>query len=204
MAPGRVLRGCSEKAGATVLRRLIYRKCESVAFMLRRLRPENRNRTKGTRTMPNPRRLAALLAALLALAPTMALANPPTTPISPADLAGAAVYDGAATSRVLLSAVPAGATGALLEIRPNGRIPPHSHSQEDLVVVLVVRGPVHYADGTAFDRAALRAYEAGSILLIPHGNSHFLEAGDAGALLLAIPARREALPPAVAIRLPAR
>jgi len=150
--------------------------------------------------MPRPTHLAALLA----LAPGLALANPPTTPVTPADLPGRAVYDGAANLRPLLSAMQPGATAALLDIRPNGRIPPHSHSQEDLVVILVVRGPVFYADGTGFDAAALRPYEAGSILLIPHGNSHFLEARDGGAMLLAIPARREALPPAIAARLPAR
>jgi quercetin dioxygenase-like cupin family protein len=150
--------------------------------------------------MPSPARLAALLA----LAPALAFANPPTTPVAPADLPGSAVYDGAATRRVLLSAMQPGATAALLDIRPNGRIPPHSHSQEDLVLILVVRGPVLYADGTRFDPAALRPYEAGSLLLIPRGNSHFLEAREAGALLLAIPARREALPETVAARLPAR
>lgn len=142
--------------------------------------------------------------ALIALLPAIALANPPTTPVSPADLPGQPVYENAATRRVLLSAMQPGATAALLDIRPNGRIPPHSHSQEDLVLILVVRGPVLYADGTAFDAAALRRYEAGSILLIPRGNSHFLEARDGGALLLAIPARREALPPGIAAILPAR
>jgi quercetin dioxygenase-like cupin family protein len=63
---------------------------------------------------------------------------------------------------------------------------------------------VLYADGATFDTAALRAYEAGSILLIPRGNSHFLEAREQGALLLAIPASRDALPPVIASRLPER
>jgi quercetin dioxygenase-like cupin family protein len=146
----------------------------------------------------------ATLAILVALAAAPALANPPTTPVAPADLPGRAVYDGAATQRVLLSAMQPGATAALLDIRPNGRIPPHSHSQEDLVLIVVVRGPVLYADGTTFDAGALRPHEAGSLLLIPRGNSHFLEAREGGALLLAIPALREALPPSVAARLPAR
>lgn len=142
--------------------------------------------------------------AILWLLPALALANPPTTPVSPADLPGRPVYEEAATQRPLLSAMQPGATAALLDIRPNGRIPPHSHSQEDLVLILVVRGPVLYADGATFDTAALRAYEAGSILLIPRGNSHFLEAREQGALLLAIPASRDALPPVIASRLPER
>lgn len=150
--------------------------------------------------MPGPTRLAALLA----LAPGLALATAPTMPVTPADPPGRAVHGGAAIQRPLLSAMQPLATAALLDIRSDGRTPRHSRSQEDPVVTLVARGPVFRADGTGFDAAALRPHEAGGILIVPHGNSDVLEARDGAAMPLAIPARREALRPAIAARLPVR
>lgn len=145
-----------------------------------------------------------VLAALFIAVAAPAAAQPPTTFVTPGDFAGQPVHEGSATRRMLLSAVQPGAQAAFLDIRPGGRVPPHAHSQEDLVLIVVVRGPVLYADGERFDPEALRPQAAGTVLLVPRGNWHFLEAGPDGALLLALPTRREALPPAVAARLPAR
>jgi quercetin dioxygenase-like cupin family protein len=134
----------------------------------------------------------------------MRLAQPSTVVVSPAELPSQPVHGGAAQRCILLSAMQPGAIAALTEIGPHGRIPPHGHDHPDLVLLLVVRGPVLYADGEVYDAAALRPHEAGTLLLIPRGNVHFLAAQDGGALLLAIPALREALPAAIAARLSER
>ena len=129
--------------------------------------------------------------------------HPPTLVVNPAELPRQPVHTGAAQRCILLSSLQPGGIAALTEIPPHGRIAPHGHAHPDLVLLLVVRGPVLYADGTHFDAAALRPHEAGTLLLIPRGNTHYLAAQENGALLLAIPTLRAALPANLVARLPA-
>lgn len=155
---------------------------------------------------------AALLAAVIALAaappvaaqsPSPSPPNPPTVVAQPAMLPGVPVWDGTALRRVLLRD-ETGPRALLLEIARGNRVPPHAHPFPDLALIVVVRGPVHYADGTQFDEAKLQAFPAGSLLLVPKDNIHFVSARENDVLLLALPAAQAWLPAELAARLAAR
>jgi anti-sigma factor ChrR (cupin superfamily) len=65
---------------------------------------------------------------------------------------------------------------------PGGaRVPAHTHPQDELVTV--IEGTWYLGEGAKFDSAKLKAYPAGSFLVIPAGVPHFVETKD-GAVVV--------------------
>ena len=60
---------------------------------------------------------------------------------------------------------------------PGGaRVLAHTHPQDELVTV--IEGTWYLGQGTKFDSARLKAYPAGSFIIIPEGVPHFVAAKD--------------------------
>ena len=60
---------------------------------------------------------------------------------------------------------------------PGGmRIPAHTHPQDELVTV--IEGTWYLGEGEKFDEAKLKAYPAGSFIVIPAGAPHFVSTKD--------------------------
>ena len=56
------------------------------------------------------------------------------------------------------------------------RVLAHTHPQDELVTV--IEGTWYVGEGERFDRAKLKAYPAGSFIVIPAGTPHFVAAND--------------------------
>ena len=61
------------------------------------------------------------------------------------------------------------------------RVPAHTHPHDELVTV--IEGTWYLGEGERFDQARLRAYPAGSFVVIPAGVPHFAAAKD-GAVVV--------------------
>jgi quercetin dioxygenase-like cupin family protein len=61
------------------------------------------------------------------------------------------------------------------------RVPAHTHPQDEFVTV--IEGTWYAGEGDRFDLAKLKAYPAGSFLVIPAGTPHFVAAKD-GAVVV--------------------
>jgi quercetin dioxygenase-like cupin family protein len=63
-----------------------------------------------------------------------------------------------------------------VKIPPRARVLAHTHPQDELVTV--IEGAWYLGEGTRFDSAKLKAYPAGSFILIPAGTPHFVAASE--------------------------
>ena len=63
-----------------------------------------------------------------------------------------------------------------VRIPPAMRVLAHTHPQDELVTV--IEGTWYVGEGERFDRAKLKAYPAGSFIVIPAGTPHFVAAND--------------------------
>jgi anti-sigma factor ChrR (cupin superfamily) len=61
------------------------------------------------------------------------------------------------------------------------RVLAHTHPQDELVTV--IEGTWYLGEGTKFDSTKLKAYPAGSFILIPAGVPHFVEAKDGTVII---------------------
>ena len=84
-----------------------------------------------------------------------------------AQLFGDSTRDGAWVDR---AKIPAGA-----------RVLAHTHPQDELVTV--IEGTWYLGEGAKFDSAKLRAYPAGSFILIPAGVPHFVATKDSTVIV---------------------
>jgi quercetin dioxygenase-like cupin family protein len=67
------------------------------------------------------------------------------------------------------------------KIPAGGRVLAHTHPQDELVTV--IEGTWYLGEGERFDPAKLKAYPAGSFIVIPSGVPHFVEAKDGGVIV---------------------
>lgn len=63
-----------------------------------------------------------------------------------------------------------------VKIPGGGRVLAHTHPQDELVTV--IEGTWYVGEGQRFDPARLKAYPAGSFVVIPRGVPHFVAASD--------------------------
>lgn len=126
----------------------------------------------------------ALLTVLATVAAFPALAE--AVSIDPATLPGKTVYDDAATLTPL-ALTPAGSPAAvLLDVAAGQVVPPHA-TESGLRLLTVVSGDMSWGDGDTVDPAAEQVYPAGSFLILPPGEMHWLAArGDAVRLQLVV------------------
>ena len=68
-----------------------------------------------------------------------------------------------------------------VKIPNGGRVRAHTHPQDELVTV--IEGTWYVGEGEKFDAAKLKAYPAGSFLVIPAGLPHFVAAKDGGVIV---------------------
>ena len=61
------------------------------------------------------------------------------------------------------------------------RVPAHTHPQDEPVTV--IEGTWYLGEGTKFDAAKLKAYPAGSFILIPAGVPHFVATKDTAVIV---------------------
>jgi quercetin dioxygenase-like cupin family protein len=122
------------------------------------------------------RNLAYAVVAALALIPRSGAegdAAPPATSVLPGDVAWRPDPRGPGIHVATLSGDPKTAGPYVLRVKmaAGSRLPPHRHP--DVRFVTVLSGTFLLGFGDTFDPAALRAYPAGSLVVIPAGVSHF-------------------------------
>jgi anti-sigma factor ChrR (cupin superfamily) len=61
------------------------------------------------------------------------------------------------------------------------RVPAHTHPQDELVTV--IEGTWYLGEGEKFDPAKLKAYPAGSFIVIPAGTPHFVATKDGPVII---------------------
>ena len=68
-----------------------------------------------------------------------------------------------------------------VKIPAGGRVPAHTHPQDELVTV--IEGTWYVGEGKRFDPAKLRGYPPGSFIVIPAGLPHFVAAKDGSVIV---------------------
>jgi quercetin dioxygenase-like cupin family protein len=68
-----------------------------------------------------------------------------------------------------------------VKIPAGGRVPAHTHPQDELVTV--IEGSWYLGEGERFDLAKLKGYAAGSFIVIPAGAPHFVAAKDGDVIV---------------------
>ena len=68
-----------------------------------------------------------------------------------------------------------------VKIPNGGRVLAHTHPQDELVTV--IEGTWYVGEGERFDAAKLKAYPAGSFVIIPSGLPHFVAAMDGSVIV---------------------
>jgi quercetin dioxygenase-like cupin family protein len=68
-----------------------------------------------------------------------------------------------------------------VKIPSGGRALAHTHPQDELVTV--IEGTWYVGEGERFDAARLKAYPAGSFIVIPAGVPHFVAAKDGSVIV---------------------
>lgn len=125
----------------------------------------------------------ALFTVIAAIAAFPVLAE--TVSFDPATLPGQTVYDAATLTPLALSAGGSPAV-VLLDVAAGQLVPPHA-TETGLRLLTVISGDMSWGDGDTVDPAAERIYPAGSFLLLPPGEMHWLAArGDAVRLQLVV------------------
>lgn len=119
--------------------------------------------------------MKTLVASLFALSLTLpALAD--TLPVDPAALESRIVHETGKLTPLALSAAGSPAVG-LLDVAAGDVVPPHA-TDSGLRLITVVSGTLFWGDGDTVDPAAEIAYPAGSFLLLPAGQMHWVAARD--------------------------
>ena len=68
-----------------------------------------------------------------------------------------------------------------VKIPGGARVPAHTHEQDELVTV--IEGTWYLGEGGKFDSAKLKAYPAGSFIVIPAGSPHFVAAKESTVIV---------------------
>jgi quercetin dioxygenase-like cupin family protein len=68
-----------------------------------------------------------------------------------------------------------------VKIPSGGRVRAHTHPRDELVTV--IEGTWYVGEGVKFDTAKLKAYPAGSFVVIPAGVPHFVAAQDGSVIV---------------------
>ncbi len=119
--------------------------------------------------------------AMIAASPVLA----ETVSFDPATLPGKTVYNAATLTPLALSAGGSPAV-VLLDVPAGQVVPPHA-TDSGLRLLTVISGDMSWGDGDTVDPAAEQVYPAGSFLLLPPGEMHWLAArGDAVRLQLVV------------------
>lgn len=120
------------------------------------------------------------VASLFALSLTLpALAD--ALPVDPAALESRIVHETGKLTPLALAATGSPAV-VLLDVASGDVVPPHA-TESGLRLITVVSGTLYWGDGDTVDPAAEIAYPAGSFLLLPAGQMHWVATRD-GALRL--------------------
>lgn len=137
-----------------------------------------------------------LFAALAAPFALPALAE--TVAVDPATLPAKTVYDAATLTPLVLSAAGEPAV-VLLDVAAGQVVPPHA-TESGLRLLTVISGDMSWGDGDTVDPAAEQIYPAGSFLLLPPGEMHWLAArSDAVRLQLVVLDDETPVPAAAAL-----
>jgi quercetin dioxygenase-like cupin family protein len=89
--------------------------------------------------------------------------------------------DGRQRARLLGDSSHGGAWVDRVKIPNGGRVLAHTHPHDE--VVTVIEGTWYLGEGERFDSAKLKAYPAGSFIVIPAGVPHFLATKDSAAIV---------------------
>jgi quercetin dioxygenase-like cupin family protein len=89
--------------------------------------------------------------------------------------------DGRERAQLLGDSSQGGAWIDRVKIPAGKRVLAHTHPQDEPVTV--IEGTWYLGEGTKFDSTKLKAYPAGSFILIPAGVAHFVAAND-GAVII--------------------
>jgi quercetin dioxygenase-like cupin family protein len=68
-----------------------------------------------------------------------------------------------------------------VKIPAGGRVPAHTHPNDELVTV--IEGTWYLGEGERFDPAKLKGYPAGSFIVIPAGAPHFVAAKESAVIV---------------------
>lgn len=136
---------------------------------------------------------ATLLALSLALP---AAVQAETQAVDPSGLAGQTVYEVATLTPLALTSAGSPAV-VLLDVAAGDVVPPHA-APSGLRLITVIAGDLSWGDGDTVDPAQEVLYPAGSILLLPAGQMHWLAARDADLRLQLVVLDDETPVPALA------
>ncbi len=122
--------------------------------------------------------MAAVITSVVVLAQNPGLK---LTIVRPAGLKFVAMPNGTFQAAVVGDATKPGAYAVRTRLPAGLRIPPHSHPEER--IVLIVTGTLHVGFGDRFDEAKMTPLEAGGVFTEPANQRHFTWAKD-GAVFL--------------------
>ncbi len=89
--------------------------------------------------------------------------------------------DGRQRAQLLGDSAQGGTWIDRVKIPGGGRVLAHTHSHDELVTV--IEGTWYAGEGERFDAAKLKAYPAGSFVVIPAGLPHFVAAKDGSVIV---------------------
>lgn len=89
--------------------------------------------------------------------------------------------DGRQRAQLLGDSTKDGAWIDRVKIPSGGRVLAHTHPRDELVTV--IEGTWYVGEGARFDVAKLKAYPAGSFIVIPAGLPHFVAAKDGDVIV---------------------
>lgn len=89
--------------------------------------------------------------------------------------------DGRERAQLLGDSSQGGAWVDRVKMPAGKRVLAHTHPQDELVTV--IEGTWYLGEGTKFDAAKLKAYPAGSFILIPAGVPHFVATKDTAVIV---------------------
>lgn len=91
------------------------------------------------------------------------------------------------TSAVLVGDPAQGPFVVRVQLAPNARIMPHSHHTENVLTVL--SGTLLYGEGFKFDRAKLKPYPAGSLIVEKPNEPHFMTSEAVAVFQVSVPGK---------------
>ena len=90
-------------------------------------------------------------------------------------------HDGRQRAQLLGDSTQGGTWVDRVKIPSGGRVRAHTHPQDELVTV--IEGTWYVGEGERFDAAKLKAYPAGSFIVIPAGLPHFVAAENGSVIV---------------------